>query len=44
MKTYGQWFDPPLRIVDGELTVPKGPGVGIKSPADILKNAEVVKG
>jgi L-alanine-DL-glutamate epimerase-like enolase superfamily enzyme len=43
VKTYGPWFDPPLQIVDGALTVPTGPGVGIKSPQDILKKAEVVK-
>ena len=41
--TYGKWFDPPLRIIDGELTVPEGPGVGIADPADVLKDAEVVK-
>jgi L-alanine-DL-glutamate epimerase-like enolase superfamily enzyme len=41
--TYGKWFDPPLRIVDGELTVPEGPGVGIADPEDVLKGAEVVK-
>jgi L-alanine-DL-glutamate epimerase-like enolase superfamily enzyme len=42
VETYGQWFDPPLRIIDGELTVPTGPGVGIADPMDILAGATVV--
>jgi L-alanine-DL-glutamate epimerase-like enolase superfamily enzyme len=41
--TYGKWFDPPLRIVDGELTVPAGPGVGIADPTDVLRGAVVVR-
>ena len=44
VETYGQWFNPPLRITDGALSVPKGPGVGIADPKEILKGAEVVKG
>ena len=44
VETYGQWFNPPLRIDDGALTVPQGPGVGIAEPKEILKGAEVVKG
>jgi L-alanine-DL-glutamate epimerase-like enolase superfamily enzyme len=43
VETYGQWFDPPLKIVDGAITVPKGPGVGIADPKEILKGATVVK-
>lgn len=43
VETYRQWFDPPLRIIDGELTIPTGPGVGIADPAAILKGATVVK-
>jgi len=39
VETYGQWFDPPLRIIDGALTVPKGPGVGLADPKEILKGA-----
>jgi L-alanine-DL-glutamate epimerase-like enolase superfamily enzyme len=42
VKTYGQWFNPPLVINDGTLTVPQGPGVGIADPKEILKGAEVV--
>jgi L-alanine-DL-glutamate epimerase-like enolase superfamily enzyme len=41
--TYGKWFDPPLRIVDGALTVPTGPGVGIVDPSEVLTRAEVVE-
>lgn len=43
VETYGKWFDPPLKIVDGAITVPKGPGVGIADPKEILKGATVVK-
>jgi L-alanine-DL-glutamate epimerase-like enolase superfamily enzyme len=39
VETYGKWFDPALAIIDGELTVPEGPGVGIADPADVLKGA-----
>jgi len=39
VETYGQWFDPPLRIIDGALTVPRGPGVGIADPKEVLKGA-----
>ena len=44
VKTYGQWFNPPLKIQDGSLFVPEGPGVGIADPKEVLKDAEVVKG
>jgi L-alanine-DL-glutamate epimerase-like enolase superfamily enzyme len=43
VETYGQWFDPPLKIVDGAITIPQGPGVGIADPKEILKDAVVVK-
>ena len=43
VETYGKWFDPPLRIVDGAIDVPKGPGVGIADPKEILKDAELVR-
>jgi L-alanine-DL-glutamate epimerase-like enolase superfamily enzyme len=39
VETYGKWFDPPLKIVDGALTVPKGPGVGIADVKEPLKDA-----
>lgn len=42
LATYRDWFDPPLRIVDGALTMPTGPGVGIAHPKEILKNATVI--
>jgi L-alanine-DL-glutamate epimerase-like enolase superfamily enzyme len=41
---YGDRFNPPLRIVDGAITVPKGSGVGIADPNEVLKGAEVVAG
>jgi L-alanine-DL-glutamate epimerase-like enolase superfamily enzyme len=39
---YAGWFDPPLAIKDGKITVPKGPGVGIVNVAEVLKGAEPV--
>ena len=43
VETYGKWFNPPLRIVDGAITVPKGPGVGLADPKEILKGATVLR-
>jgi L-alanine-DL-glutamate epimerase-like enolase superfamily enzyme len=43
VKQYGDWFNPPLRIIDGAITVPKGPGVGIAAPEEILKDAQLVE-
>jgi L-alanine-DL-glutamate epimerase-like enolase superfamily enzyme len=43
IEAYSQWFNPPLRIVDGALTVPKGPGVGIVEPKEVLKGATLVR-
>jgi hypothetical protein len=43
VETYGKWFDPPLRITDGAINVPKGVGVGIVDPKEILNGATVVK-
>ncbi len=43
VKTFGQWFDPALKIIDGELTVPMGPGVGIADPKSVLKDAKLVR-
>jgi len=36
---YGSWFDPPLRVKDGKITVPTGPGVGIKDLKGLLQGA-----
>ena len=44
VETYGKWFDPPLRITDGAISVPKGAGVGIADPKELLTDATVVKG
>jgi L-alanine-DL-glutamate epimerase-like enolase superfamily enzyme len=43
VETYGQWFNPPLRIVDGAISVPKGPGLGLADPREILKGATPVQ-
>ena len=39
---YGNWFDPPLEIKNGAITVPQGPGVGIKDIREVLKDAKPV--
>jgi len=36
---YGSWFDPPLTVKDGKMSVPSGPGVGIKDLKGLLKGA-----
>jgi L-alanine-DL-glutamate epimerase-like enolase superfamily enzyme len=43
VETYGQWFDPPLRVADGAITVPAGPGCGIADPHDVLRGAAAVR-
>src|SRR6266404_731391 len=42
MEKYGAWFDPPITVKNGLMNAPTGPGVGIKDPAALLKNAKVV--
>src|SRR5581483_7537869 len=42
IETYGKWFDPPLKIVDGALAIPKGPGVGLADPKELLKDATII--
>ncbi len=42
IEKYADWFDPPLAIHSGALTVPSGPGVGIVEPAKLLEGAEIV--
>ncbi len=42
IERYRDWFDPPLRIEGGALTVPRGPGVGIVDPGEVLKDAKPV--
>jgi L-alanine-DL-glutamate epimerase-like enolase superfamily enzyme len=39
LERYSSWFNPPLRVKDGRMNVPTGPGVGITSIADVLKGA-----
>jgi L-alanine-DL-glutamate epimerase-like enolase superfamily enzyme len=40
LEKYGTWFEPAIRVVDGKLTVPSAPGVGIKDMQGLLKEAE----
>ena len=39
---YANWFDPPIKVKDGKMSVPSGPGVGIKDLAELLKGAKEV--
>jgi L-alanine-DL-glutamate epimerase-like enolase superfamily enzyme len=40
MEKYGGWFDPPITVKNGLMNVPSAPGVGIKDPAALLKDAK----
>lgn len=42
VERYGEWFDPPLTVRDGALSVPTGPGVGIKDIHAVISGAEEV--
>ncbi|MBN1816956.1 MAG: mandelate racemase/muconate lactonizing enzyme family protein [Sedimentisphaerales bacterium] len=37
-----QWFDPPLRAVDGKIAIPTAPGLGLSLDPALLKNARPV--
>ncbi len=39
---YNGWFASPIRVKDGKMSVPSGPGVGIADVAGLLKGAEEV--
>jgi L-alanine-DL-glutamate epimerase-like enolase superfamily enzyme len=43
IEDYADWFDPPLRIENGSLTVPEGPGVGIVDTNRVLEGAERIE-
>ncbi|MBM3810288.1 MAG: mandelate racemase/muconate lactonizing enzyme family protein [Acidimicrobiia bacterium] len=36
---YGAWFDPPIAVKNGMMSVPSGPGVGIKDLKGLLQGA-----
>jgi len=36
---YGQWFQGGITVKDGKMSVPQGPGCGIRSVAEVLKGA-----
>jgi L-alanine-DL-glutamate epimerase-like enolase superfamily enzyme len=36
---YGSWFDEPIRVRDGRMSIPQGPGVGIRDIAGLLRGA-----
>jgi L-alanine-DL-glutamate epimerase-like enolase superfamily enzyme len=39
---YGNWFDPPITVKDGKMTVPSGPGLGFKDLPGLLEGAKEV--
>jgi hypothetical protein len=39
---YGGWLDPQVAVKDGRMTVPAGPGVGIKDLKGLLGGAAQV--
>ena len=43
-ETYGSLFEPAIKVKDGKMSIPNGPGVGIKDPTDLLRGAVEVKG
>ncbi len=40
IEAYANWFDPPLKIGNGTMSVPQGPGVGIANLRELLKDAK----
>jgi L-alanine-DL-glutamate epimerase-like enolase superfamily enzyme len=39
---YGAWFDPQITVRNGKMTIPSGPGVGIKDLKELLRDAKEV--
>jgi L-alanine-DL-glutamate epimerase-like enolase superfamily enzyme len=39
---YGAWFDTPITVKEGKMSVPTGPGVGIKDIKGLLEGATEV--
>jgi L-alanine-DL-glutamate epimerase-like enolase superfamily enzyme len=42
-ETYGSLFDPAIKVKDGKMSVPAGPGLGIKDLKGLLQNAAEIK-
>jgi L-alanine-DL-glutamate epimerase-like enolase superfamily enzyme len=42
IEKYGSWFDPPITVVDGNMSVPTGFGVGITDIGAIIKGSKEV--
>ena len=38
-ETYGSLFEPAIKVKDGKMSVPSGPGLGIKDLKDLLRDA-----
>jgi L-alanine-DL-glutamate epimerase-like enolase superfamily enzyme len=44
IERYNNWLNSPLKVENGAITVPEGPGVGIKDMEYLLKGAQPVMG
>ena len=44
IERYNNWLNSPLKVENGAITVPEGPGVGIRDMGDLLEGAEPVVG
>jgi L-alanine-DL-glutamate epimerase-like enolase superfamily enzyme len=42
IKRTGGWYDPPLKLTDGAINVPTGPGLGLTAKAGIFQNAKKI--
>ncbi len=38
-QAYGSWFDPPITVKDGKMSIPGGPGSGVKDLKGLLQGA-----
>ena len=39
---YNDWFDPKITVSDGKMSVPQGPGVGVRDIGAVLKGAKQI--
>jgi L-alanine-DL-glutamate epimerase-like enolase superfamily enzyme len=39
---YNDWFDPKITVADGKMSVPEGPGVGVRDIGAVMKGAKQI--
>ncbi len=42
-ETYGSLFEPAIKVIDGKMSIPAGPGLGIKDPQQLIRGAVEIK-